>query len=55
MRRKREKKKEERKERKKRMKEGERKDLFGWFGFLKPEFIPFSIFLKKFIFCVSKS
>ena len=52
MRRKREKKKEERNDRKKRMKEGERKDLFGWFGFLKPEFILFFIFQKKIIFCV---
>ena len=27
--------------------ERKEKKVFGWFEFLKPEFIPFSIFLKK--------
>ena len=40
-----------RRERKRKIeKEGERKDLFRWFGFLKPEIIPLLNFGKNFFF-----
>ena len=33
----------------------EDKKIFSWFGFLKPEFIPFSIFQKNFVFAILNS
>ena len=43
---------EKKKEREKEEEIEEKKIFFGWFEFLKSEFIPFSIFRKKIVFYV---